>query len=169
VESPAAVCECRAVEARRPEHRRGIVREAVALLGLAEQAGLHLRLVVLGVENRDRIGPRRNAAEHAGGVPVLDRRDRPAHFAPRFAEAVSGGVEPAAHRSAVVAHPLDRDAQSCMRLRARRSRGAEGKRREQGQKHGPHPRSPDLHGFIWLCRRQGRSRATAGSFQSASC
>jgi hypothetical protein len=46
VESPAAVRECRAVEARRPEHRGGIVREAVALLGLAEQAGLHLRLIL---------------------------------------------------------------------------------------------------------------------------
>jgi hypothetical protein len=43
VESPAGVRECRAVEARRPEHRGGIVREAVALLGFAEQAGLHLR------------------------------------------------------------------------------------------------------------------------------
>jgi hypothetical protein len=36
VERAAAIRECRAVEARRPEHRGGIVGEAVPLLGLAE-------------------------------------------------------------------------------------------------------------------------------------
>src|SRR5262245_17981030 len=88
-------------EARRPEGLGGIIREAVALLGLAEQSGFHLRLVVLGVENGDRIGSGRNAVEHAGRQSVLDRRDRAAHFAYRLAETVGGSIEPAAHGPAV--------------------------------------------------------------------
>jgi hypothetical protein len=47
VQRAALVDESGAVKARRPEGGGGIVREAVALLGLAEEACLHLRLVVL--------------------------------------------------------------------------------------------------------------------------
>src|SRR5205807_7987178 len=50
--------------------------------------------------------------------------DRASHFAPRLAEAVGGGIEPAAHRPAVVARPCDRHAQSPVGLRTRRGRGA---------------------------------------------
>jgi hypothetical protein len=71
---------------------------------------LYLRLVVLCVEDGNRIGPRWNRAEHAGRLSVLDRRHRAAHFAARLAEAVGGGIEPAAHRPAVVADAGDRDA-----------------------------------------------------------
>ena len=46
VESTTLIGKGGAGEARRPEGRGGIVREAVALLGLAEQASLHLRLIL---------------------------------------------------------------------------------------------------------------------------
>src|SRR5262245_18073871 len=127
-------------EARRPEGRGWIVREAVALLGLAEQARLHLRLVALGVENGDRIGPRRDAAEHAGRVSILDRRDRAAHFAARLAETVGGGIEPAAHGPAVVAHAGDGHAQFSRRLRARP--GCKREHEGEGEKRRPHRISP---------------------------
>src|SRR5215831_7228553 len=108
MEGAAVIGKGGAGEARRPEGRGWIVREAVALLGLAEHAGLHLRLVVLGMEDGNRIGPRRNSAEHAGRLSVLDRRHRAAHFAARLAEAVGGGIEPAAYRPAVAADAGDR-------------------------------------------------------------
>src|SRR5262249_12070985 len=72
--------------------------------------GFILRLVVLGVEDGNRIGPRRDSVEHAGRLSILDRCHGAAHFAARLAEAVGGGIEPAAHRPAVVAHAGDRDA-----------------------------------------------------------
>src|SRR5262249_7403114 len=132
---PAIIAKGCAGKARRPEGRGWIVREAVALLGLAEQAGLHLRLVLLGVENGDRIGPGRNAAEHAGRLSVLDRCDRAAHFAARFAETVDGGIEPATHGAAVGADAGDRYAQFSRRLRARpdckRKNEAEGKKQRR--------------------------------------
>src|SRR5262249_38064638 len=78
-----------------------------------------LRLVVLGVEDGNRIGPRRNSAEHAGRLSILDRRRHAARFAARLAETVGGGIEPAAHGPAVVAHARHRNAQFSRRLRAR--------------------------------------------------
>src|SRR5262245_25901105 len=97
MEGAAVVGKGGAGEARRPEGRGWIVREAVALLGLGEQGGLHLGLIAPCVENGDGIGPRRDTVEHAGRVSVLDRRDRAAHFAARLAETVGGSIEPAAH------------------------------------------------------------------------
>src|SRR6266700_3546473 len=140
VERSALVGKGRAGEARRPEGRGWIVREAVALLGLTEQAGLHLRLIVLGVENGDRIGPGRNAAEHAGRLSVLDRCDCAAHFAARFAETVGGGIKPATHGPAVVADAGDRYAQFPRRLRARP--GCKRENEAEGGKQRPHRISP---------------------------
>src|SRR5262245_54104013 len=153
-------------EARRPEGRGGIVREAVALLGLAEQASLHLRLVVLGVENGDRIGSGWNAVEHAGCQPVLDRRDRAAHFASRLAETVGGSIEPAAHGPAVVAETADGYAQfpaDCALAPV-----ASASTRTRG-KSGIHIGCLLSLRVTWPCRRRCRSRAAAGSFRSVSC
>src|SRR5262245_10414458 len=97
MQASALVVERRAREARRPEARGRIARKAVALFRLAEQAGLHLRLVVLRVEDRDGIGPRREAAEHAGRAAASDARDRATHFAPRHAETIRRRIEPATH------------------------------------------------------------------------
>src|SRR5262249_14143306 len=157
VDTAAAVGERRAFETRRTEGRGGVVREALALLGLAEQTRPQLRLVVLGVKNGDRVSPRRNAAEHASRLPILDRRDRAAHFLARLAEAVGGGIKPAAHRAVVVAHAGDRYAQSSLRLRVRRGRG--GKNKREGEEKGPvHSIAPILACLISPCRRRGRSR-----------
>ena len=97
IQASTPVLERRAVEARRPEGRGGIVGEAVALLRLAEQAGFHLRLVVLRVEHRDRIGPGRKPVENTRGQAVLDLRDRAAQFVSGLAKTGRRGIEPAAH------------------------------------------------------------------------
>src|SRR5215831_18157002 len=68
MEGAAVVGKGGAGEARRPEGRGWIVREAVALLGLAEQAGLHLGLIALGVENGDGIGRRGGKAAAASDI-----------------------------------------------------------------------------------------------------
>src|SRR5215469_16029671 len=69
---------------------------------LSRRPGFILRLIALGVEDCNRIGPRGNTAEHAGRLSVLDRCRYAAHFATRLAEAVGGGIEPAAHGPVVI-------------------------------------------------------------------
>src|SRR5262245_33334857 len=86
---------------------------------LSRRPGFILRLVVLGVEYGDDIGSRRNAVEHAGRLPVFDRRHRAAHFAARLTEAIGGGIKPAPYRPVVVAHAGDRYVEFPGRLRAR--------------------------------------------------
>src|SRR5262245_4228258 len=157
-------------EARRPEGRGWIVREAVALLGLAEQAGLHLGLIALGVENGDGIGPRRDTVEHAGRVSVLDRRDRAAHFAARLAETVGGSIEPAAHGPAVVAETADGYAQFPRRLRARP--GCKREHEDEGEKRRPHRISPVVARHLALSKampKPSSGRLISIGFLLASC
>src|SRR5215467_8593204 len=170
LEGSALVGKGGAGEARRPEGRGGIVREAVALLGLAEQAGLHLRLIALGVEDGNRIGPRGNAAEHASRLSVLDRRRHAARFAARLAEAVGGGIEPATHGPVVVADAVHRDAQFSRRLRARPGckRGNEDEREKQR----PHRVPPVVAGHLALSKampKPSSGRLISIGFLLASC
>src|SRR5262249_45346073 len=130
------------------------------------------RLVVLGVKNGDRVSPRRNAAEHASRLPILDRRDRAAHFLARLAEAVGGGIKPATHRAVVVAHAGDRYAQSSLRLRVCRGRG--GKNKREGEEKGPaHSIAPNL-GVPHFALSKARPKPSSGRLMStgflfASC
>src|SRR5262249_2459571 len=170
MEGAAVVGKGGAGEARRPEGRGWIVREAVALLGLAEQAGLHLGLIALGVENGDGIGPRRDTVEHAGRVSVLDRRDRAAHFAARLAETVGGSIEPAAHGPAVVAETADGYAQFPRRLRARP--GCKREHEDEGEKRRPHRISPVVARHLALSKampKPSSGRLISIGFLLASC
>src|SRR5204863_5206583 len=67
-------------EAWRAEAARRVVGKTETLGRLAEQAGRELRLIVLGMEERNGIIAGRDAAEHAGGLPIADRRDHAAPF-----------------------------------------------------------------------------------------
>src|SRR5262249_12775487 len=170
VESPALIGKGGAGEARRPEGRGGIIREAVALLGLTEQAGLHLRLIALGVEDGNRIGPRGNTAEHAGRLSVLDRCRHAARFASRLAEAVGGGIEPAAHGPVVVANAGHRNAQFSRRLRARP--GCKRGNEDEGEKQRPHRAPPVVTGHLALSKampKPSSGRLISIGFLLASC
>src|SRR5262249_13325220 len=124
----------------------------------------------LGVENGDRIGPRRNTAEHAGRVSVLDRCDRAAHFPARLAETVGGGIEPAAHGSAVIADAGDRHAQFCRRLRARP--GCKRGNEDEGEEQRPHRTSPVVTRHLALSKampKPSSGRLISIGFLLASC
>src|SRR5499427_5915638 len=110
------------------------------------------------------------ASEHAGRLSILDQRRHAARFAARLAEAVGGGIEPAAHGPVVVAHARHRNAQFSRRLRARA--GCKRGNEDKGEKQRPHRVPPVVTGHLALSKampKPSSGRLISIGFLLASC